>query len=36
MKKMTQTPLQSKQEILKKHQKQKDLSKSNKTEKTNI
>ena len=33
---MTQTPLQSKQEILRKQPKQRDLSKSGKTGKTNL
>ena len=36
MKKMTQTPLQSKQELLRKQSKQRDLTKSSKTGKTNL
>ena len=36
MKQMTQTPLRSKQELLRKQPKQRDLSKSNKTEEKNL
>ena len=36
MKKMTQTPLRSKQKILRKQPEQRDLSKSSKTGKTNL